>query len=80
MFDCTSFVVHFFAKSRCNRHVERSETSVTLLRMTKGLGFGRSLRGTLAGLRRGRLRPASLKGGNREKDTNTDSSSLCSSE
>ena len=40
MFDCTSFVVHFFAKSRCNRHVERSETSVTLLRMTKGLIFG----------------------------------------
>jgi len=22
--DCTAFVVHFFAKSRCNRHVERS--------------------------------------------------------
>ncbi len=27
MFDCTSFVVHFFAKSRCNRHVERSEST-----------------------------------------------------
>ena len=24
MFDCTSFVVHFFTKSRSNRHVERS--------------------------------------------------------
>ncbi len=28
--DCTAFVVRFFAKSRSNRHVERSETSATL--------------------------------------------------
>ena len=36
--------------------------------MTKGLGFGRSLRGTLAGLRCGRLRPARLEEPNDDGD------------
>ncbi len=67
MFDCTSFV--FFLLARHSPQAafgSQGKRFFTSFRMTKGLGFGRSLRGTpgdsrmFAGLRGARLRPARL--------------------
>ncbi len=68
MFDCTSFVFLLLARhSPSAAFGSQGKRFFTSFRMTKGLGFGRSLRGTpgdsrmFAGLRRPRLRPARLK-------------------
>ncbi len=61
--DCTSFVSH----SPSAAFGSQGKRFFTSFKMTKGLGFGRSLRGTpgdsrmFAGLRRPRLRPARLE-------------------
>ena len=59
MFDCTSFVFLLLARhSPQAAFGSQGKKILHFVQNDKGLGFGRSLRGTLAGLRRPRLRPA----------------------